>query len=686
MKLLFSKVLASSLLLLSLHRTCSSTAFTSPYQSGNTIKQYKGPKGASRSDGSALFQSSEVHNTPDVKRTQKRWPSKKGSKKQFKKGQKGTYKKNYKNNYKSGNFGAEQGARNKAFQVNRQITQCETAYDILDMMASKQGALTSTAGGGALTSINFSTALHRMAKYIAYNGRERKNIVVDPRFAMFISSLAEAYAGVPNDLPLSQLNAELKNIAAKPDFNFSIRESTNIVWGLTKIGIVPPQTALPLSDHDSVVEEMLQTSLKLRREVIEARQKGETKATWIPTLSHLTAKLTDAVARYVTAFDTTTGKPQEMANMLWAYASLQRSSEHLFDHISGALCSELSEQSFEGKPQEVSNTLWAYATYGYTGKYRIKMMEIAADVMRENKALLGSFKPQEFSNTAWAFASILGERRQDDFNCETTSQEEQDLEDKYCVEIMRHVGDAIISRCDEFKSQEISNTVWAMGCLGFGIGSEQAQGRNVNDYVIIKSDDYDYDEQLVKDAIAAVAASAVPRLRVFKNQELNNLAYGCARIMAVEPTLLSGIARELSNPRRRLKGQDVGTTLWSFATMEFFDEEAFKRVASNVDIQAVERWNPQELSNLIWAIGTAQLEPKFRKAFDSSFVQMKDRPSFEQVSRDPLSISFAAVAKELMKRPQEFKTQEIKDSLWGFSKVSNVVFHFLCDLFANDYI
>jgi len=353
-----------------------------------------------------------------------------------------------------------------------------------------------------------------------------------------------------------------------------------------------------------------------------------------------------------------------MANLLWAFTSLDRYTEPLFDHISGILIPSLNVGQVN--PQEVSNTLWAYATAKYTGKYRLELMRISAQLLESNEELLNSFNPQEFSNTAWALATILGERRTTE-NLQVNNTQ-QDLEDSYCVRILRPVAHALSSRCDEFKSQEISNSVWALGCLGFGAGKELSSRPLLNDHIILKSDDHDGDEKLVQSALATVSKSATTRLGVFKEQELNNLAYGFARLQIPAPELCQTIADEFTSPRRRLSGQDIATTLWSFASLQFFDKDSFCKVASRVRYNQVERWNPQELSNVIWAIGTAQIVPTYYKAFDYSFVPPNERLPIEQVLQDPLSLCFAASARELMKRPQEFKVQEIKDMLWGFSK------------------
>lgn len=114
--------------------------------------------------------------------------------------------------------------------------------------------------------------------------------------------------------------------------------------------------------------------------------------------------------------------------------------------------------------------------------------------------------------------------------------------------------------------------------------------------------------------------------------------------------------------------KDIGTTLWAFATLEYFDEEIYRAIASRVTVDEAYTFQPQELSNSVWALATAGVEARYRDAFDTTLVPRNLRPS--DWSDDPVTICFEAAANELMRRPHQFKSQEIKDVCWSFSKVS----------------
>ena len=70
----------------------------------------------------------------------------------------------------------------------------------------------------------------------------------------------------------------------------------------------------------------------------------------------------------------------------------------------------------------------------------------------------------------------------------------------------------------------------------------------------------------------------------------------------------------------------------------------------------------------MWALATAGFAPEHIRAFDSTLVPTSHRPTKDMISQDPITECFAAVAGEAMRRPYDFKDQELKDVLWSFSK------------------
>ena len=86
---------------------------------------------------------------------------------------------------------------------------------------------------------------------------------------------------------------------------------------------------------------------------------------------------------------------------------------------------------------------------------------------------------------------------------------------------------------------------------------------------------------------------------------------------------------------------------------------------------------PQEMSNTIWALATAGFAPEHTRAFDTTLVPASMRPTKEMILNDPITECFAVVASEAMRRPFDFKDQELKDVLWSFSKVRSLNLSFI---------
>ena len=444
-----------------------------------------------------------------------------------------------------------------------------------------------------------------------------------------------------------------------------------------------------------VVSSTLQVRMQLFDEARKRKSGGSSNGAWIPELSRLAGKVMDLIAVKIiieygmrnnnngssssdggggTSSSSSSStkavfNPQEMASVLWAYAKSNRADDALFSTVAAELIRQTGyalERGGQGpRPQELSNTIWAFATAGIRGEQQIELVKFAADALDDGGGLFfgNAFKPQELANTGWALATLHSKRS------EGTSTEA--VEDDGIVRILRWVAKDIMQRVESFKPQEISNSVWAFSTVGFGY--DESCGTNVhNDYVHLATDDPVGDKELVYKTLEVIAEDALSRLHNFKAQELNNLAWGFTRLgHRTERTekLLVGVAGELTKRTWQFKPQDIGTTLWSLATAECFDQDAFMAGASRLNLKHIRSFKPQELSNTVWALATAGFAPKHIRAFDTTLVPASQRPTTKMVMSDPITECYAAVASEAMRRPQDFKDQELKDVLWAFSKI-----------------
>ena len=513
-------------------------------------------------------------------------------------------------------------------------------------------------------------------------------------------------------------------------FAFTSRECSNVCWALAKLRLAPPgngmEDALPVGrvasgfGEDEVmyrprqfvsVEEMsmdvLRSAMSVRMKLFdEARNRGggggiATGPSWIPELSRLAGKVLDLIAVRViddyasrsssSAADgyqnggsggdrAARANAQEMASILWAFAKVRRGDDEFFDTVATELMRQTTGGVVEGgvrnesgvigpKPQELSNTIWAFATAGIRSRTQVELVKFIADALDagDGQFFGHQFKPQERSNTAWALATLHSKRNGADGG---DSIKLKAVEDDGIVRNMRWVAKSLVEHVRFFKPQELSNSVWAFSTVGFGY-DESCGTNSHNDYVHVATDDPAGDKAITFEALEVIAENALTRLDKFKAQELNNLVWGFARLghkSERAEMLFIGVAKELSKRTWQFKPQDIGTTLWSLATAGCFDFGAFRAGASRLNLRQIRSFKPQEMSNTIWALATAGIQPEHSRAFDTTLVPSSQRPTKDMITQDHITECFAAVAGEAMRRPQDFKDQELKDVLWSFSK------------------
>ena len=124
---------------------------------------------------------------------------------------------------------------------------------------------------------------------------------------------------------------------------------------------------------------------------------------------------------------------QNVANTLWAYASLGRDPGKGLLH---ALERRALETAGEFNSQEVANTLWAYARMGREpGEGILYAMESQA----LEKA--GEFNSQNVANTLWAYVSLGREPGEG---------------------LLHALERRALETAGEFNSQDVANTLWAL--------------------------------------------------------------------------------------------------------------------------------------------------------------------------------------------------------------------------------
>eukprot|EP00536_Pseudo-nitzschia_multiseries_P003502 jgi/Psemu1/64177/estExt_Genemark1.C_540102 len=583
-------------------------------------------------------------------------------------------------------------------QLNQKITQQETAEDVLKLLAATKGALSYLAGGGKMSTVNFSTSIHRIARHLTLYtsknkpGNERSQILSDPRFALLICSMSEALLDGAEKVDSHYKPAMNKNNQSPSGkVLFGARELSNIVWAIAKINIAPPNSVVPV-DIDNA-EILLREKSKIVRSLIFdiAKQRASSgssssassASSWIPALSELCGALVDAVSAKALDLDPKRFQQQELSNLMWASATTQRPSESVFEYVVSSiiasaeqrkrvkLCNENNPNNKDSiknekgaVPQEWSIPLWVLAKSGTDLGHEEELLPFVNDMMDNEPGFLERFKPQELSNSVWAAATIISKR----------PQAAKGAASDAALGILRHTSRELVRRKGEgYKTQELANSAWAMATLGFGIRKSTASVTKdchlTHTYTYLASDDLEGDRALMEEAIKITLEKTKQNLSRFTSQELNNLCWVMARLDEKDEELVKMIGIELANPRKSVNSQDLSTSLWSMATMEYYDEDMYRSIVARFPSIGAHGFNPQEFSNTVWALATAGIIPKYPLVFDDKLLPTDLRPTMEEAIRDPATAIFAAAASELIRRPNNFKTQEIKDVLWSFTRV-----------------
>ena len=441
-------------------------------------------------------------------------------------------------------------------ELNHQIVQQNNALELLGLLASTKSALSNVGGGGTMNSVNFSTALHRIARHLhnknhnqdKNEGNNRSKVLTDPRFALLVCSAAEALLG----------DEDIRD-ARNQRVLFGSREMSNVAWAIAKLKIAPPINVMPV-DMSSNSEILLSAKSKQVRSMVynvakerAARAhniKSSPAPSWIPALSELCGLLMDTISYRVTKVGMTKCRSQEWSNLLWALATAQRASDEAFNSVISNLITGMkgvSNSNGEGdlRPQEWSNSIWALATSGIVGPEE-ELLPFVAGLMDSHSDFLISFKPQELSNTVWGVATILSKR---------PGQPEGQTGDA-ALRILRQAARQLIERQGEsYKSQELTNSIWAFATLGFGLSTHMSLEKpsTVSDYTFLHSDESD--RILMAEAIRVATRKAKGNLRHFRSQELNNIAWTMARLDQKDEDLLDEIGMELCDPRRKVSSQ-----------------------------------------------------------------------------------------------------------------------------------
>ncbi len=273
---------------------------------------------------------------------------------------------------------------------------------------------------------------------------------------------------------------------------------------------------------------------------------------------------------------------QELANGLWAFATLEQRHEAFLGRVAGRALRTLAEFT----PQEQANTAWAIARLQLGGP---RQEEGAGDVEEEEKLLdaiarstlrgLEEFNPQDLASTSWAFAKLLG----------TRGGHEAYLFGGIVGRALRQGTGGLAG----FNPQDLAQTAWAFATMEVRIG-EGFRG--------------------------ALAAQALRSLEEFDPQQLANTSWALAKWGERDDSLLKAMARKAVRALPDFSAQNLANTAWSFAMLDWNPGGEFVQGISVQMGKALAEFLPQELGTAAWALARlgARDETLFRVIADEA--------------------------------------------------------------------
>ena len=286
------------------------------------------------------------------------------------------------------------------------------------------------------------------------------------------------------------------------------------------------------------------------------------------TLESLTAIILDKIPEC---------KPQQLANIAWAFATLGYENKALFE----SLGAEAVRKIRDFNPQDIANTAWAFATLGYENKALFESLGVEA--VRK----IRDFNPQNIANTAWAFATLGYENKA----------------------LFESLGAEAVRKIRDFKPQELANIAWAFATLGY---ENKALFESLGDEAVRKIRDFN-PQNIANTAWAfatlgyenkalfeSLGVEAVRKIRDFNPQELANIAWAFATLGYENKALFESLGAETVRKIRDFNPQDIANTAWAFATLGYENKALFESLGDEA-VRKIRDFKPQGLANTAWA-------------------------------------------------------------------------------------
>jgi hypothetical protein len=275
--------------------------------------------------------------------------------------------------------------------------------------------------------VNFSTALHRLARLAEESKADSRPFVCDPRFGTLVEGARAAFFGKEKEGKarcLSTIAWSCARLGAcKPDMmqeiselalprikEFKPYELGILLWSFAKVQTIKLPLFHAASEH--ILKHLDEFNAPCLATVAWAFATGQ-----IQSSSSLIRRAADAFALRVKPGNDAREvvKPVALENMMWALATMQVHPKRQ-SVIAIADVTRLALRDF--KVHEFTITMWAFARLGV---YHERLFSDAAELVQSSPTLRSQMHEQGIANILWAFAKCAEKDASEQFSVAVTA-------------------------------------------------------------------------------------------------------------------------------------------------------------------------------------------------------------------------------------------------------------------------
>ena len=388
--------------------------------------------------------------------------------------------------------------------------------------------------------------------------------------------------------------------------------------------------------------------------------------------------------------------PQNMANILWAYATTEQSHPELFNAIAQEAAPRLKEFS----SKQLANLAWALSKNPPTKSKSDIFDRIGSEVVRRG---LDSFTNQGLTMLAHSFATV-GHTSHNEFwdviedtaigrafqfghlECVQTAWAFATIE-RPSAELFRRIERCATLNIKAFNSQGLSNLSWAFSVLGHDSlplfkAIADSSMRKINEFkpkeraMIVLS--FSRIGHAFPNLFDKVASRSVPELNSFSSLDLFNMvvSYSKADESKHNKKLMKAIAEEIVTRPSSLSPKMLVGVAWSYANEGFREPKLFNFISKEC-LSYCDSFDSQEVASLAWSFVSVgcrdrmllqTLAEKSENKWQEFGAQPLANMAWAYATADENQPSlFEGIAESAITKAEDFTSQGVANLLWAFA-------------------